>query len=584
MMLASPATGPIKQVWFSEDGVTLYARTAADKIFQTSDFETWRLAVSPVPDPPAVGPATAIRLPEATAHLVRTLGDPNATYALGRHLQRSEDGGRSWANLTAIRAASVIGIGQNSVAVSPQDPKQIVVGNNYGVWRSMDGGLSWAGLNQFLPNLAIDRIIATAAGGIGTRIRLENGSIAELPPGGSVWLPLPATPPDADAKLRAEFSAALGIPVSSVASNGNTIYLGTLDGRLLGSIDGGRNFDRMVATGGVIERILVNPSEPRVALAAVGGQGASHILHTINSGQWWDSLDGNLPTSPAHGVTADWASGAVYAATDKGVFYAQADLENASPAPSWVSLTDNLPAVPARDVRLDPAGVQLYMALDGYGVYAAPAPHRLRNFRVVSAADYTARAAAPGSLLSVVGGHVESAANGGLNYPVLSASDAESQIQVPFDEQAGNVSLLIQTPNGAKTAALVVQAVSPAIVVGRDSVAMLADAETGMSLDAVNATHSGARVQIMATGLGKVKPNWPTGMAAPADNPPVVTATVRAFLNGAPIEVTRATLAPGYIGFYLIEARLPAITNVGASELYITADGHESNHVQIVIE
>ena len=59
---------------------------------------------------------------------------------------------------------------------------------------------------------------------------------------------------------------------------------------------------------------------------------------------------------------------------------------------------------------------------------------------------------------------------------------------------------------------------------------------------------------------------------------------VRAFLDGVPLQVTRAALAGGYVGFYEIEVQLPAITNMGTSELKISADGQESNKVQIVIE
>ena len=39
------------------------------------------------------------------------------------------------------------------------------------------------------------------------------------------------------------------------------------------------------------------------------------------------------------------------------------------------------------DVKLDAQGNQLWAAIDGYGVYAALAPHRLRDPSVVSAAD-----------------------------------------------------------------------------------------------------------------------------------------------------------------------------------------------------
>jgi uncharacterized protein (TIGR03437 family) len=73
-------------------------------------------------------------------------------------------------------------------------------------------------------------------------------------------------------------------------------------------------------------------------------------------------------------------------------------------------------------------------------------------------------------------------------------------------------------------------------------------------------------------------------MAAPLENPPVVAASVKAYLDRVPVPVTHAALAPGYIGFYLIEVQLPALVNAGPAELYITADGQESNRVQVVLE
>jgi uncharacterized protein (TIGR03437 family) len=129
-----------------------------------------------------------------------------------------------------------------------------------------------------------------------------------------------------------------------------------------------------------------------------------------------------------------------------------------------------------------------------------------------------------------------------------------------------------------------VQPVSPAIFVGLDGTPILQDAETGLLLDARKAAHAGERLVVSATGLGKVTPAWPTGMAARVDNPPAVAATIRAFVNGAPVPVTRATLAGGFIGFYAIEVQLPGINNSGPAELYITADGVESNRVQFLIE
>ena len=111
---------------------------------------------------------------------------------------------------------------------------------------------------------------------------------------------------------------------------------------------------------------------------------------------------------------------------------------------------------------------------------------------------------------------------------------------------------------------------------------MILDGDSGLVLDGRTAARSGARLQILATGLGKVRPEWPTGMAAPLENPPVVAASVKAYVDRVPVQVTRAALAPGYIGFYLIEVQLPEIVNAGPAELYITADGQESNRCRCI--
>ena len=590
LMLAAPATGPVDRVWFSTDGV-LYAKVRSGNVFQTSDFESWSPAIQP-PDPtPAVDVAVP-RLPEPGIRAVTYAGSQSTIYALGRQLFRSLDGGRSWDSLTAYGSQVVIGPGQHSVAVSPVNPDQLVVANDFGVWRSMDGGLSWSGLNQLLPALSVRRILATPGSAGGTQVQVDSGDVLELPPGGSVWYRVQGQ--DSEAGLRDRFSTTLreelrGGEISAVGSAPDgTAYAGSSDGRIWVSI-GGRPIHLVrLATGNRVERIFVDPTEPRVALAALSGKGphVPHILRTINYGTnyYWDPLDGDLPEdASAHAVTADRQAGAVYVATDKGVFWARADLENASNAPvNWINLSASLPDAPATDVRLDPARVQLYAALDGYGVYAMAAP--TRTIRIVNTADFSTRAAAPGSLLSVIGGRVNAARGGNLDYPVLQVLGNDSQIQVPFGAVGPSVNLSLQTASGVVTRELPMQPVSPAIMVGQDGAPLLFDADSGLPLDFRNGAHSNGRLQIWATGLGRVRPDWPAGIHAPMDNVPEVVAPVRVYLDGSPVQVTRATLLPGYVGFYLIEVQLPSINNAGASELYINAGGQESNRVQMVME
>ena len=583
LMLASPATGRVERVWFGDAG-QLFARTRSGIVFETADFEIWQRSANPVEPPTPLQPQVS-RLPEPLARVeAASFGH---TFALGRNLYRSDDAGVTWNNLTAFKTDSVIGSGQNSVAQGPND--QIVVANDFGVWRSMDGGQSWAGLNQLLPNLPVKRILSAPQGTSGIRVAADNLGALELPPGGSVWQPVQDNPLMLEAALLRYYADRLKVDARTIRIVGQYVYLGTSDGRILVSVDGGMNFAASTSNAsGPVEKIMVDTARPFVALAAIGGPNAPHVLHTINGGGFWDALDGNLPAAPAHGIAAERSTSglsAVYVATDKGVFWARTDLDTASNAPVWTGLSANLPpGAAANDVLLDPAGVRLYVALDGYGVYSTAAPHRARDLRLVNSADFSTRAAAPGGLLSVVGGRVNTASDGQLNYPVLAAADEESQIQVPFEATGPNVTLALMTTGGRLQIGMRVQPVSPAIFVAHDGSPMLQDAETGLLLDGRNAAKPGARVQVFATGLGRVSPDWRTGMPAPLENPPVVVANIRAFLNGTAIPVTRATLAPGYIGFYEVEVQLPAINNAGVNEFYITAGGVESNRVPIVIE
>jgi len=60
---------------------------------------------------------------------------------------------------------------------------------------------------------------------------------------------------------------------------------------------------------------------------------------------------------------------------------------------------------------------------------------------------------------------------------------------------------------------------------------MVLDADRGLLLDAMTPARSDARIQILATGLGRVQPEWPTWLAAPLESPPRVVAPVKVYLD-----------------------------------------------------
>ena len=244
-----------------------------------------------------------------------------------------------------------------------------------------------------------------------------------------------------------------------------------------------------------------------------------------------------------------------------------------------------MPAAAATDVKLDAGGNQIYAALDGYGVYTAIAPHRLRDARVVSAADYSARPAAPGALLSVLGARVESARSE--RRDGAGAGRVRHGVADPgavFGQGKHACRCRWMRRLGRSRSGFRCKSVSPAIFVDPEGTPLIMDAASGVLLDASKPARANSRIQVLATGLGQVKPDWPTGLAAPLKDPPRVAAAVHAYLDGSPVEVTQASLAPGYVGFYLIEIQIPRIANTGPAELYLEAEGQQSNRVRLYVE
>jgi uncharacterized protein (TIGR03437 family) len=593
--LPSLATGPVDRVWYSTDGSTLFAKTPAGRIFETRDFEQWQSITDPKVTTPAEQNPSAAGTPEAGAKL--TSGAAGRLYGVGKDVYRSEDGGESWTNLTVYKGQCLLGSGLASVAASPSDPDEVTVASATGVWRSVDGGLSWTGLNDFLPNLPSAHLLALPSGTRGVRLSVADSAVElEWAPGEkTAWKPVDAAEAVREQNLRNALSQVLKHSVTAIATAEDYIYAGDSEGRLRVSADAGVSWGAAskLAESGKVEAIWVDPSDPRVAVAALTARTApatstarsAYVLRTMNGGGFWDDITANLPdTASAHGVTADRASGAIYVAADAGVFFTATDLGSAGRPTTWTSLSEKLPAAAATDVKLDAGGNQIYAALEGYGVYTAIAPHRLRDARVVNAADYSAKPAAPGALLSVLGARVQSASSDAVSAPVLDASDTASQIQVPFSAKGNMVSLSLDAAAGPLTFAVPLRSVSPAIFVDPGGTPLIMDATSGILLDASKAARPGSRIQVLATGLGQVKPDWPTGVQAPLKDPPRVAATVHAYLDGSPVEVTQASLAPGYVGFYLIEIQIPRIANSGPSELYLEAEGQQSNRVRMYVE
>ena len=591
LQLAGLATGPVDRVWYSPAGDQLFIRSSSGnspgKLLESNDFDKWSAAPSDTVVPPALE-GRAVNLPEDGAEVRSPAGSSPRVYAFGRFVYSSDNGGKNWENLTAFHGSSLIGDRIRDLAIAPSNEDDIVAAGSAGVFRSLDGGKSWSSLNDNLPNLPSVRILSLPEGPDGAQIELPGALVVEWQPGErQAWRPANNTGAAVELRYRQILSDARGSTVTAISklSAGQPyIYTGMADGRIIVSADSGVTWQPEWRSNqsSAVTAFWVDPANPRIALAVPG----THILHTIDGGLNWEDISANLPDVMVHGVTADPSGNAIYVATDQGVFLARTNLNVLGVVPpSWTALPGLL-RTPVTDVKLDSSAIQLWVALEGYGLYQTMAPHRAGDPRLVTSAGLIARAAAPGTLFSIEGARVNSANAGGQPVPVLAATEAGSQIQIPFEVRGDSLALAIDGPAGSRVLpAVPLVSAAPAIQLDpRDGAPLLLDADNLVLLDAMHPAHSRARIQILATGLGRVQPAWPTGLPAPADVPHTVTAPVQAFLDRTPVQVARAILYPGYVGTYLVEIEIPNIVNYGPAELYIDVDGQPSNRVRVYIE
>jgi uncharacterized protein (TIGR03437 family) len=518
--------GPVREVAFRADGQALEVDLLDGRTFVTDDFESWKRAA---PGIRAARPARTVvnRLPDEGSVAVAPAGARYRAFAAGKYLWRSEDLGQHWVNLTQSASGTLVGESILSLSVSPMDPDRVAIGTEEGVWLSSDGGESWVSLNEGLPVLHLRRLFMAPSGGrgllAGWQGRTGALTVVEWQPGAkAAWTALE-----------------------------------------------GESAETLVAR-------WTDPKRPALALEARG----EGLARSLDGGERWEDFTADLRVKRVTGIAADRAAGVIYVAAETGVFYTSLAFDTGAIPARWTRLEGNLPKAAALDVMLDPGANFLYVSLAGEGVFLTHAPHRSKSPALTSAADFQTRSAAPGAVVAVVGAKLNQATLGGRTVPILSAASEESQVQIPFDATAAARQLEFNDANGASWKLdLELANVAPAIFVDRDGSPLVLDAESGELIDAARPLRAGMRIVILMTGLGKVSPEWPEGKAVPAENPPRVEAPVRVWLNGITLEVLKAELAPGYVGFYAVETRLPAVVDEGAAPLTVEAGGRYSNTI-----
>jgi photosystem II stability/assembly factor-like uncharacterized protein len=235
-----------------------------------------------------------------------------------RSLFKSTDSGETWAVVTGLPTTFN---GLYGVTIDPQTPTTLYVTLENGVFKSVDGGGSWASVNTGIAALP-HVVLATDPHDSATLFAGSasfSDAIHRSRNGGGSWAPLTST---------MNFVSALAIdPQAST-----TIYAGGtgVGPGVYRSADGGMTWARGIGSPANARTIVIDPTDSMIVYALGGG-----LFKSANSGASWGPLSiaaSTFALDPQHPSTLYAAvppvfrpqsPGATYKSTDAGLTWAK---------------------------------------------------------------------------------------------------------------------------------------------------------------------------------------------------------------------------------------------------------------------
>jgi photosystem II stability/assembly factor-like uncharacterized protein len=230
--------------------------------------------------------------------------------------------------------------------VSPHDHKTIYFGGNK-LFKSTDRGDSWEVISGELDQ-DIDRNL--------------------LPVMGKIW------PIDAIAKngSTSRYGASVSLDESRIQKG--LIYVGTDDGQISITEDGGKTWRKINKFDGVPENtyvydLIASKHDVNVVYAAFNnhksGDFKPYVFRSSDKGKTWFNISANLPEGAVYAIEQDHVKANIlFAGTEYGVYTSIND------GGSWTKLTAGLPAaVNVRDIAIQERENDLVLATFGRGFY-----------------------------------------------------------------------------------------------------------------------------------------------------------------------------------------------------------------------
>jgi photosystem II stability/assembly factor-like uncharacterized protein len=270
--------------------------------------------------------------------------------------------------------------------ISPHDHNTIYFGANY-LFKSSTRGDAWTRLGSDL-----------------TR-QLNRDSLQVM---GKIW------PRDAIARHQgtADYGNISTIDESPLKQG--LLYVGTDDGVISASRDGGATWTRYTKFPGVpdqtyVSRVVASRFNEAIVYATLDNHRNNdfkpYVLRSIDYGAHWTSVGGNLPANGSvQVIREDLAEpNLLFAGTEFGVFY------TALGGGSWTQLKYNIPTVAVHDIVIHPREHDLVIGTHGRGIYIIDDITPLEKlgeanrvgtylFAVKSATEYNPNGSVPGGV------------------------------------------------------------------------------------------------------------------------------------------------------------------------------------------